>query len=173
MTRREEPRILVVDDDPDICRNLSDIFTDLGYQVDTAHDGPSALELVRRQPYDVALLDLKMPGMDGLTLYREIKKQRAGTVSLLVTAYAGPATAEEALAAGAWKVVAKPVDFPKLLQLGGRGARPATGPGRRRRPRPLRQPLGPAPRPRLPRLPGARPAAMRPSSSRSRRSRSS
>ena len=45
-----------------------------------------------------------MPGMDGLTLYREIKKLRAGTVALLVTAYASPATAEEALAAGAWQV---------------------------------------------------------------------
>ena len=95
-----------------------------------------------------------MPGMDGLTLYREIKKQRAGTVSLLVTAFAGPATAEEALAAGAWKVLAKPVDFPKLLQLGGGGARSTAGPGRRRRPRPCAQPLGPAPRPRLPRVPG-------------------
>ena len=94
-----------------------------------------------------------MPGMDGLTLYREIKKQRAGTVSLLVTAFAGPATAEEALSAGAWKVLAKPVDFPKLLHWW-RKHRPAVGPGRRRRPRPVRQPLGPASRPRLPRLPG-------------------
>ncbi len=117
MTRRDDPRILVVDDDADICRNLSDILTDLGYAVDSAQDGPSALELVRRRPYDVALLDLKMPGMDGLTLYREIKKQRAATVALLVTAYAGPATANEALSAGAWKVVAKPVDFPALLGL--------------------------------------------------------
>ncbi|MFI5455975.1 MAG: response regulator [Isosphaerales bacterium] len=117
MTHRDQPRILVVDDDPDTCRNLSDILIDLGYQVDTAQDGPSALELVRQRPYDVALLDLKMPGMDGLALYREIKRQRAGTVSLLVTAYAGPAIAEEALSAGAWKVVAKPVDIAKLLQL--------------------------------------------------------
>lgn len=117
MTRRLEPRILVVDDDPDICDNLRDILCDLGYQVDTAHDGRSALELVGRRPYDIALLDLKMPGMDGLTLYREIKKQRAGTVSLLVTAFAGAATAEEALSAGAWKVLAKPVDFSKLLHL--------------------------------------------------------
>jgi CheY-like chemotaxis protein len=114
---REGARILVVDDDPDICRNLSDILSDLGYQVDFAHDGLSALELVRERPYDLALLDLKMPGMDGVTLYREIKKHRAGTVSLLVTAYASSATAEAALSVGAWKVVAKPVDFPKLLQL--------------------------------------------------------
>ncbi len=115
MTRPEVHRILVVDDDKDICRNLSDILTDLGYEVDIAFDGPSALELVREHPYDVALLDLKMPGMDGLTLYREIKKQRSGTVSLLVTAYASPETAEAALNAGAWKVVSKPVDFRKLL----------------------------------------------------------
>ncbi len=116
MTRREEPRILVVDDDPDICDNLRDILSDLGYQVDTAHDGPSALALLGRRPYDIALLDLKMPGMDGLALYREIKKRRAGTVSLLVTAFAGAATAEEAISAGAWKVLPKPVDFPKLLK---------------------------------------------------------
>jgi two-component system, NtrC family, response regulator HydG len=117
MTRRDEPWILVVDDDPDICLNLTDILTDLGYRVDYALDGPSALELVRRRPYDVALLDLKMPGMDGLTLYRQIKNHRAGTVSMLVTAYAGQATTEEALSAGAWKVVAKPVDLAKLKRL--------------------------------------------------------
>src|SRR6266508_3237370 len=92
--------ILVVDDDPDNCRNLSDILTDLGYRVDTAPDGPSALELVRRAPYDVALLDLKMPGMDGLELYREIKRLRAGTVAIVVTAYAGGDTKAEAIAAG-------------------------------------------------------------------------
>jgi CheY-like chemotaxis protein len=117
MTHGDDPRILVVDDDPDICRNLSDILTDLGYSVDFAQDGPAALELVRQRHYDVALLDLKMPGMDGLTLYREIKKHRAATVALLVTAYAGPATTNEALSAGAWKVVPKPVDFPTLLGL--------------------------------------------------------
>jgi two-component system, NtrC family, response regulator HydG len=109
--------ILVVDDDPDTCRNLSDILTDLGCRVDTAHDGRAALELVRRNAYDVALLDLKMPGMDGLTLYREIRKVRAATVAIIVTAYAGKGTAEEALAAGAWQVVPKPVDFPRLLGL--------------------------------------------------------
>jgi CheY-like chemotaxis protein len=109
--------ILVVDDEEDTCRNLSDILTDLGYQVDVAHDGPSALELVRRKPYDLALLDLKMPGMDGLTLYREIKKLRADTVALVVTAYASSAIAEAALTAGAWQVLPKPVDLPRLMGL--------------------------------------------------------
>jgi CheY-like chemotaxis protein len=110
-------RILIVDDDPDTCSNLSDILTDLGYQVEIAHDGPAALALARERHYDVALLDLKMPGMDGLTLYRELRRVRADTVAIIVTAYAGSGVQEEALAAGAWRVLAKPVDFPRLLGL--------------------------------------------------------
>jgi CheY-like chemotaxis protein len=113
----EGPSILVVDDDVDTCRNLSDILTDLGYHVETAHDGPAALELVRRRHFDVALLDLKMPGMDGLELYREVRRLRSDTVALIVTAYAGGSTAEEALSAGAWQVLPKPVDFARLLGL--------------------------------------------------------
>lgn len=109
--------ILVVDDEVDTCRNLSDILTDLGYAVEIAHDGFAALDLVRQKHFDVALLDLKMPGMDGLTLYREIKKVSAGTVAVVVSAYASNDTAAEALAAGAWHVLPKPVDFNKLLPL--------------------------------------------------------
>ena len=115
MTTVRTPSILVVDDEVDTCCNLSDILTDLGYSVDVAQEGQTALEMVRQKPYDVALLDFKMPGMDGLTLYREIKKLRAGTVAIVVTAYAGGDTKAEALAAGAWQVLSKPVDFPMLL----------------------------------------------------------
>jgi two-component system, NtrC family, response regulator HydG len=114
---RPAANILVVDDDVDTCRNLSDILTDMGYRVDTAHDGPAALGLARRHSYDIALLDFKMPGMDGLTLYRELRKVQAETVAIVVTAFAGKATAEDALAAGAWRVLPKPVDFPRLLGL--------------------------------------------------------
>jgi two-component system, NtrC family, response regulator HydG len=114
---RRHPSILVVDDDVDTCRNLADILGDLGYQVDAAHDGPAALERVRDKVYDIALLDLKMPGMDGVTLYREIKRRRSGMVAIIVTAYASGETAHEALTAGAWQILPKPVDFPKLLEL--------------------------------------------------------
>jgi CheY-like chemotaxis protein len=115
---RNEPRwILLVDDNPDICASAADIFADLGYAVDTAQDGTTALELVRRRPYDIALLDLKMPGMDGVTLCREIHRLRPETVSLLITAYAGAEAIQGAMEAGAWKVLSKPVDFPKLISL--------------------------------------------------------
>jgi CheY-like chemotaxis protein len=109
--------ILVVDDDVDTCHNLQDILTDLGYHVEVAHGGPQALEMARRKPYDVALLDLKMPGMDGLTLYRQLRQLRADTVAIVVTAFASGETASEALAAGAWQVLAKPVNFDRLLPL--------------------------------------------------------
>jgi DNA-binding NtrC family response regulator len=111
------PRILVVDDESDTCDNLKDILTDLGYQVDTANDGTGALKLVNERFYDVALLDLKMPGMNGLDLYRHIKAVRAGTVAIVVTAYATSETAQAALDAGAWQVLPKPVDFSRLLKL--------------------------------------------------------
>jgi CheY-like chemotaxis protein len=117
MSKPQEPRVLVVDDEEDACSNLSDILTDLGYRVDWACDGATALELVRQKPYDVALLDLRMPGMDGVTLYREIKKLRPETMAIVVTAYASGATSEAALTAGAWKIVPKPVHLPTLLDL--------------------------------------------------------
>jgi CheY-like chemotaxis protein len=111
------PRILIVDDEVDTCENLSDIFTDFGYRVDTAYDGRSALRLVEQKDYDVALLDLRMPGMDGLELYRHIKKISAGTVAIVVTAYAASDTARSVLEAGAWKIISKPVDIPHLVGL--------------------------------------------------------
>jgi CheY-like chemotaxis protein len=116
-TKPNGAAILVVDDDADTCHNLSDILTDLGYRVETATDPLHALELARKTPYDIALLDLKMPGMDGLTLYREIKKCCAGTVAIVLTAYAGSTMPDEARSAGAWQILPKPVDFTKLLNL--------------------------------------------------------
>ncbi len=117
MSAESLPSVLVVDDDADNCRNLADILTDLGYWVDTAPDGPAAFAMIQTRPYDVALLDYKMPGMTGLELYHRIKALRSGTVALLVSAYTDPATRDAALAAGVWKVLSKPVDLPRLLGL--------------------------------------------------------
>ncbi len=112
-------RLLIVDDEQDTCSNLSDIFTDLGYQVDVAYDGPMALDLFKTNRYTVALLDLKMPGMDGLELYRRIRQISAGTVAIVVTAFASSNTTQSVLDAGAWKILPKPVKFPQLLELVG------------------------------------------------------
>jgi DNA-binding NtrC family response regulator len=110
-------RILVVDDEVETCRNLSDILTDLGHEVAIAHNGVEALRLLGERTFDVALLDFKMPGMDGLTLYREIKKLRPEIVAIVVTAYATRETTDSALQAGAWRVLSKPVDLTLLMSL--------------------------------------------------------
>jgi two-component system, NtrC family, response regulator HydG len=111
-----KPSILVVDDEPDICANLQDILSEFGYEVDTATSGPSALELVGKKAYDVALLDLKMPGMSGVELYKEIKRRSSGTVAVIISAYASTASAKEALEAGAWRILSKPVDVAQVMQ---------------------------------------------------------
>lgn len=113
----EHPAVLVVDDDIDISTNLCDILTDLGYRADMAHDGPSALSLLEGQSFDLALLDYKMPGMDGATLFEEIHKMDPKLVAIMLTAYAGDEGIQRALDAGTWKVLSKPVDIPKLLGL--------------------------------------------------------
>jgi DNA-binding response OmpR family regulator len=110
------PRILVVDDDPDIRANLADILHDMDYDVDVAPDGASALELARATPHDLVLLDLRMPGMNGLEVYRQLKQLWPGMPVIVVTAYANGDAAAEILAAGACDIVSKPVDVPRLLE---------------------------------------------------------
>ncbi len=111
------PTILVVDDDADTCRNMADLFGDLGYAVETAEGAHTALDKARQQPYDLGLLDLRMPGMDGLTLCRHLKQLQPPVVTMIVTAYGDIDVDMEARAAGAWRVLLKPVDFPQLLAL--------------------------------------------------------
>jgi CheY-like chemotaxis protein len=111
------PTILVVDDDADTCRNMADLFGDLGYVVDSADGGDTALEKARRQPYDLGLLDLRMPGMDGLTLCRHLMRLHPRMVAMIITAYGASSLTAEACEAGARHILPKPVDFPRLLGL--------------------------------------------------------
>jgi CheY-like chemotaxis protein len=111
------PTILVVDDDADTCRNMADLFGDLGYVVDAAEGGEMALVKARQQPYDLGLLDLRMPGMDGLTLCRHLKRMHPRMEAMLITAYRGHGLDEEASEAGVRHVLPKPIDFPRLLAL--------------------------------------------------------
>jgi DNA-binding NtrC family response regulator len=113
----DRPAILLVDDDPDICQNLSDILHDLDFQVDMASHGEAALAKVGTTAYDLALIDLRMPGMDGLTLYREIKRQSPGTLAILITGHADRDTVESALRSGIVQVLSKPLSVPRLCQV--------------------------------------------------------
>jgi DNA-binding response OmpR family regulator len=109
--------ILVVDDDQDTCASLSDILSDLGYTVDTANDGPAALELSQRNLYRLALLDYMMPGMNGLELCRRLRASRPAVEVALVTGWASTTTTAATCEAGVRRVLPKPVDFGVLLPL--------------------------------------------------------
>jgi DNA-binding NtrC family response regulator len=110
-------RLLVVDDDEDICANLSEILADVGYTVDVAYRADKALELMKHHAYRLALLDYRLPGTNGVELFRRMRVDHDGLHAFLVTAFASPETTASAMDAGFRQVLDKPVDMPTLLPL--------------------------------------------------------
>ena len=102
--------ILVLDDDPVVRRALTDTLTDEGYQVETAADGLEGLEKAKAPPFDILLVDLRLPGMDGIEVLREIREVTPEVIVILMTAYATLETAKEAMKLGAYDYIAKPLD---------------------------------------------------------------
>lgn len=115
MIEQNARSVLIVDDEVDAGENLRDILVDLGYRVAVARNGQEAVEQVAKCTFDIALLDLKMPGMDGVAVYRQIKRLRPETVAIVVSAFSGSELAERAVEEGAAQIVPKPVDVPQLL----------------------------------------------------------
>jgi two-component system, NtrC family, response regulator AtoC len=111
---RDNARILVVDDEPMVCLSLSNWLSEENYLTKTAGDGPSAIAAVRDEHWDIVLLDLKMPGMDGLEVLSEIKKISPLTVVVMMTAYASIASSVQAMKEGAYDYIVKPLDVQEL-----------------------------------------------------------
>ena len=107
-------RILVVDDDPQIRRVMRVTLTGQGYEVDDAKEGQSALEKLRQQRFDLVLLDMNMPGMDGLEACRAIRGQ-SDVAIIMLTVRDTEADKVEALDAGADDYITKPYNPPELL----------------------------------------------------------
>jgi len=111
----KKARILVVDDNEEFCQNMKDIVELKGYEVLTAYDGFRALELVRQDGLDLVLLDVRMPVMDGIATFREIKQIAPQLPVVMVTAYAVEECVREALREGAFGFLKKPLDFEQLF----------------------------------------------------------
>jgi CheY-like chemotaxis protein len=84
---RELPRILIVDDEPDMCWALENILRPAGYAVTTATSGVEALELLAGEPYAVAFVDAKLPDLDGLELAATIRQESPHTAVVLISGY--------------------------------------------------------------------------------------
>lgn len=116
-------RVLIVDDEKDILKALEFLLKGEGYSVSGAENGETALELYKKESFDIVLTDLKMPGMDGLRLLEEIKKINPEATVLFMSAYATVESAVEAMKKGAADYIVKPfineevkLTFKRLLE---------------------------------------------------------
>jgi excisionase family DNA binding protein len=109
------PRVLVVDDEASIRDLLAKTLALAEYDVDLAPDGRTALDRLRIIPYDLLITDLKMPGVDGLSVIREARRLKADIPVIIVTGYSTEASAIEAVNLGVSGYLTKPFRVPRVL----------------------------------------------------------
>ena len=111
--------ILIVDDDKALCSNLTDILGQKGYSISVAYDSSTALEKVKMNKFDIMLLDMNLPALNGFETYQAIRKVRPDLVVIIITGYLSDmeglvkAVREE----GAYTLLEKPIQMDSLLQL--------------------------------------------------------
>ncbi|MBN1318950.1 MAG: response regulator [Anaerolineales bacterium] len=111
----ERLRILIVDDDQSMTQTLGDILAFKGHEVFKAASGPEAIDKARTKTFDLALSDVRMPGMNGAELNRELCLIQPGLPVVLMTAYAIEEIVQQSLEEGVIAVLEKPLDIPNLL----------------------------------------------------------
>ena len=109
------PRILVVDDEENIRELLLKTLALAEYEVDVAPDGRTAVDRMRMIPYDLLITDLRMPGVDGLTVIREARRLKADIPVIILTGYSSEASAIEAVNLGVQGYLTKPFRIPRVL----------------------------------------------------------
>ena len=113
--RNTRQRVLVVDDEASIRDLLSKTLALAEYDVDTAPDGTTALDRMRTFSYDLLIADLRMPGMDGLTLIRQAKRIKADLPVIIITGFSTESSAIEAVNLGVAGYLTKPFRVPQVL----------------------------------------------------------
>jgi len=108
-------KVLVVDDDESISQNLKTLLEELGYISETAYNGEEAIRKIREDYYDIALIDLLLPDMDGLQVLMEVKKVSPTTAIIIITAFGTIPNAVEAIKRGASDYITKPFRIDDLL----------------------------------------------------------
>jgi two-component system response regulator PilR (NtrC family) len=109
-------RILIVDDDENIRKVLAAILVDEGYVVESAETGKKAIEKTKNKFYNLALIDIRLPDMEGIDLLTKIKDTTPKMRKIIITGYPTLQNAIEALNRGADAYIVKPFDIEKILQ---------------------------------------------------------
>lgn len=111
------PRILVVDDDVDFAESLGEVLESHGCEVVIAHSGESAISIFSEQQFDIAFMDVKMPGLNGVESFFEMRKIRPDVKVMLMTGYALEELLQQAIDQGVLGVLNKPLDIEQVLKV--------------------------------------------------------
>lgn len=110
-------RVLVVDDEPNVAKSVRALLIRKGHQVALAEDGAEAVAAVARCHFDLVLMDVRMPVMDGVTALKHIRAMDSGPAVILMTAWSAPDLIESAQRSGASAVLPKPLDLPRFFEM--------------------------------------------------------
>jgi len=113
----EKTNVLVVDDLKSMRLTLGGILEDKGHNVVTVENGYQAIEAVKKRHFDVIFMDIKMPGINGVQTFREVKKVDPKAAVIMMTAYSVEDLVKEALEEGAYAIVYKPFDIDRIIAL--------------------------------------------------------
>ncbi|MDD5436277.1 MAG: response regulator [Candidatus Omnitrophica bacterium] len=113
----EKTRVLIVDDDVNFCNTLSKVLAKKGYETTTANSGASAIEIIKKQAVDTVLMDIKMPVMNGVETYKQLKVIRSDIRVILMTAFSVEDLIRDALKEGVYAVVRKPFDMEMVINM--------------------------------------------------------
>lgn len=117
MSAVKKSSILLVDDDKDICKTLSLILENADYNVEVAHSGKEAIKKSKAKTYDITILDIMLPDMQGTELLKKIHKTRPSTIKVMLTGYPSLENAVKALNYDADAYLIKPVSPENLLKV--------------------------------------------------------
>lgn len=112
---QENPKILLVDDDEDIREILGVILGKNGYQITMVESGAMAIEAVKNEPFNLAIIDLNLPDLTGLEVSKKINEINEDIITIIITGFASLETAVEAMNAGAYSYIVKPFNIDAVV----------------------------------------------------------
>ena len=122
-------KVLVLDDEPIVCKRLKPALEKLGFAVDTFTQSVEAMHQVQQSAYDIVITDLKMKEVDGMRFLEEVKKQRPQTEVIVITGFATMETAKQSFQKGVFDFIAKPFKLSEIQDVVTRAAAKIRGAG--------------------------------------------